>query len=55
MEVTERTAWISGVDPLSCEKVLKALEKVLREELNTAGSAKNIFDGLYKVMTMLRK
>jgi hypothetical protein len=54
VEITEETARISGVDLSSCDKVLKALEQVMSNELNTAGSAKNIFDMLYKLMTILK-
>lgn len=54
IEITEKVSQMSGVDPLSCEKVLVAFEKVLSDQLKATKGARNVFDRLYQIMTILR-
>lgn len=54
-ELVMKTSELSGIGYTDCEKVLKALEKVMSDELEESKGAKSIFEKLYNLMTILKK
>lgn len=53
-EVIEQVSYLSAVSSADCNKVLMALEEVLSSELKATKGTRNIFDKLYKLMTILK-
>lgn len=53
-ESIEKVSQLSQVTTSDCEKVLEALEIVLSDELANSKGVSNVFDKLYKIMSMLK-
>jgi len=50
-ETIEKIAQLSGVELTDCDKVLKALEQVLNEELKSSSGLKNAFGKIYRLLS----
>ncbi|MDR2948099.1 MAG: hypothetical protein ACK5KL_00745 [Dysgonomonas sp.] len=53
-EVIGKVSYLSAVSTTDCYKVLIALEEVLSSELKATKGTRNIFDKLYRLMTILK-
>ena len=53
-EIVQKVSQRSGVALSDCEKVIKALEEVLGEELSDSGSVGGAFDKVYRVMSFFK-
>jgi len=54
-ELLLKTSKLSGIETSACEKVLKTLEEVMSDELESSKNAKSFFEKLYNLMSILKK
>jgi len=54
-EVILQVSEISGIDTVSCQKVLKALEQVFEQELSVSKKKEGWFNTAFNVMNFIKK
>lgn len=54
-EIILKVSQHSGIDEDTCEKVLKALEDVLGDELGHSKGGRDAFDKVYKLMGFFKE